>query len=353
MKRLPNLTSLRFLLASLVVIFHIWQFCKHQGFPFFNNLAILNKGQEAVCMFFSLSGFLIIGQLYVEKTLSNTINLRHFFLRRIIRIFPVYYLVLSFGLIYYRLILPYLGFNYQNNYDLIEGVFLAYTFFPNIFALYQPGGIIEVLWSIGIEEQFYLFIAPLIFILPFKYIALFLLLFTIIYFGLYFSEFIQFLRNYKMLFFYFSFSGMCSVLWFTKKIRIKRFRFLLFVIFIIYFTTSVFKNNLSYTFYHFFSMVLFGSMICVLVEKSIRILENKVLTYLGKISYGIYMYHAISMQIVGYIFLKSNVYLKVSSLQAIIIFNLLVFTFTIITASLSYRYFETYFLNLKAKLRVE
>ena len=67
MKILPNLTSLRFVLAFLVVVFHIHQFFQNRGFPFFNHLAVLNKGDEAVWMFFSLSGFLIIRQLFVEK----------------------------------------------------------------------------------------------------------------------------------------------------------------------------------------------------------------------------------------------------------------------------------------------
>ncbi|HEY6142318.1 MAG TPA: acyltransferase [Flavobacterium sp.] len=347
MKKLPNITGLRFILASLVMIFHIPQFCQNRGFPFFNNFPVFNKGEAAVCMFFSLSGFLIIRQLYIEKSVSNSINLQHFFLRRTLRIFPLYYLVLSFGLVYYRLILPYFGFDYQNNYDLIQGVFLSYTFFPNIFALYKPGGIIEALWSIGIEEQFYLLIAPLTFILPFKHIVRFLGFFTIVYFLLYYSELIGFLENYEMLFFYFSFSGMCSILLLNNKIKLQKFRILFFVIFILYFTTSIFKNNLSTTFYHLFSMILFGLLICVLVEKPIKIIENKVLNHLGKISYGIYMYHAIMMQVTGFIFLKLNVHLRISSLYSILLFNLLVFTFTLITAHLSYKYFESYFLNLK------
>jgi peptidoglycan/LPS O-acetylase OafA/YrhL len=302
-------------------------------------------------MFFSLSGFLIIRQLYVEKSTCNTIHLRNFFLRRVLRIFPLYYLVLSFGLVYYRLILPYFGFDFQSNYDLIQGIFLSYTFFPNIFAIYQPGGIIEVLWSIGIEEQFYLFIAPLLFVMPLKHSVRFLLVFTSLYFILYFSEWISFLKNYNMPFFYFSFSGLCSILLLNIKIKLQLHRAILFVIFILYFTTSIFINNLSNTFYNLFSMLLFGLVICALAEKPIKILENKLLNYLGKISYGVYMYHAIMMQVAGFIFLKFSIHLKISSLSCILFFYLLVFSFTILTAHLSYKYFESYFLNLKKVLK--
>ena len=104
MKRLPNITALRFILASLVMIFHIPQFCQNRGFPFFNNLAIFNKGEEAVYIFFSLSGFLIIRQLYIEKSTSNSIDLRRFFLRRVLRILPLYYLVCIVGPLTYILI---------------------------------------------------------------------------------------------------------------------------------------------------------------------------------------------------------------------------------------------------------
>ena len=353
MKLLPNLTGLRFFLAFLVVIFHVPQFCQNRGFPYFNSLAIFNKGDEAVYMFFSLSGFLIIRQLYIEKLNTNSVNLKNFFLKRVVRIFPLYYLVLTFGFIYYRFILPYFGFDYENNYDLVYGIFLSYTFFPNIFSHFSPGGIIEVLWSIGIEEQFYLLIAPLIFIIPFKYIIRFLIVFTIFYFIMYFSETIKFISNYKMLFFYFSFSGLCSILSLNKNIKFQFFKYFCFLLFIIYFTTSIFRNNLTDTYFHLISMILFGLTLCCFTGKPIKFLENKIVTYLGKISYGIYMYHTIMMQFVGYLFLKSNIYLHISNLYSIIIFHVLVLISTIITAHLSFKYFESYFLNFKNKLKAK
>jgi peptidoglycan/LPS O-acetylase OafA/YrhL len=349
MKLIPNINGLRALLAFVVVIFHIPQFCQNRGFPFFNNLAIFNKGNEAVCMFFSLSGFLIIRQLYIEKSTTNSINLLNFFRRRILRIFPLYYLVLTFGFLYYRWILPYMGFNYENNYNLINGIFLSFSFFPNIFATYSPGGIIEVLWSIGIEEQFYLLIAPLIFIIPFKKINSFLLVFTIIYFVLYFSESVKFINDYNMLFFYFSFSGFCAIIIHYKSIKLYNFRYLIIVLFVFYFTTSIFKNNMADLYYHLLSMILFGITLCSFAEKPIKLLDNKPMIYLGKISYGVYMYHAIMMQFVGFIYLKSNLFLKISNLSSILIFNLLVFISTILLAHLSYKYFESYFLKLKYK----
>ena len=351
-KRIPNLTPIRFILALLVVIFHIPQFFENRGFPFFNDLAIFHKGTEAVYMFFSLSGFLIIKQLFIEKEYSNTINLKYFYARRILRIFPLYYLVLTFGFLYYHLILPFFGFEFENNYDLLSGILLSISFFPNIFASYSPGGILEILWSIGIEEQFYLFIAPLFLLLPLKRIVLFLGFFTISYFLIYFSEYLPFLEKYQMLFFYFSFAGLCSILFNYSIVQalIKKLRYPILLVFIIYLTTSIFKNNFNYFFYNLFSFILFGLVVSVLAIKPIKILQNRTMDYLGKISYGIYMYHAIIMQLVGFIYLKIISKLGFQKTLDVIIINLLVIIITIIISHFSYKYYESYFLKLKLKM---
>jgi len=354
-KRIPNLTPIRFILALLVVIFHIAQFSENRGFPFFNKLPIFHKGTEAVYMFFSLSGFLIIKQLFIEKKETSSINLKSFYKRRILRIFPLYYLVLTFGFVYYRIILPFFGFEFENNYDLLSGIFLSITFFPNIFSNYSPGGILEILWSIGIEEQFYLFIAPLFLLLPLKRIILFLSVFTSIYFLLFFSEYLVFLKEYKMLFFYFSFGGLCSIIHSHNYFQtlIKKLRYPILLIFIIYFTTEIFINNFNPFFYNLFSFVLFGFVISALAVKPIKILQNKTMNYLGKISYGIYMYHAIVMQLVGLIYLKVISKFGFQNPLDIIIINVCIIFVTIIVSHLSFKYYESYFLNLKNKANIK
>lgn len=353
MRKMPNLTALRFFLALLVMLYHIPQFCEHRGFPYFDSLPFLHKGQEAVYLFFSLSGFLIIRQLYIEKTTEKTIFIVPFFLRRILRIWPLYYLILSFGFLYYRVVLPYFGFPFDNKYDLIEGILLSATFFSNIFATYKPGGIIEILWSIGIEEQFYLFIAPLFFLLPSKKILLFLTLFTGIYFAVFASDIIPFLSDYNMLFFYFSFSGICSILLLNPLFNeiLQKYRTLIFSFFFIYLLTYFFNHNLSKPMYHLLSMFLYGLTIGCLSTQEIPFLKNKQLNYLGNISYGIYVFHAIAMQFVGLLYMKLNIHLKLPATLSILLFNLLVLAITIIISHLSYKYYESHFLNLKQKFR--
>lgn len=352
MKQLPNINSLRFFLALLVVLFHLPQFCINRGFPFFDELSIFHKGTEAVYVFFSLSGFLIIRQLYHEKLTTDNINLKQFYTNRALRIFPLYYLILIFGFLYYELILPNLGFPSDRQYNLLEGIILGATFFANILATYKPGGMLEILWSLSIEEQFYIVIAPLMALISTKRISILLIVFTIIYFFIYNGFDIQFLKKYNMLYYYFSLSGIIAILSVKfPKIRFPNVvRILILGLFVAFFTTSLF-SNLKDFYYHLFAMILFPLSIWILATKPIILLSNRFMNYLGKISYGIYMYHSVTFQILGFVFLKVIDYKIINSISFIFIFYLGSISLTIIISHFSYQYFERLFLNMKKNYR--
>jgi peptidoglycan/LPS O-acetylase OafA/YrhL len=94
-------------------------------------------------------------------------------------------------------------------------------------------------------------------------------------------------------------------------------------------------------------MILFGLFLTVLSKKPIFILENQTLKYLGTISYGIYMFHAIAMQIVGLVYIKLQIENKTPSYLYILSYTFLIIFLTIIMAHLSYKYYESYFLKFK------
>ena len=350
MKVLPNLTSLRFFLALLVVIFHLPEFCSKHGIPYYNLLPIFHKGEEAVYMFFSLSGFLIIRQLYLEKIYTKTVSLKKFFIRRILRIFPLYFLILFFGLLYYNFILPKLGFPFNSNYKMYEGVLLSMLFLPNVFALlYSPGGIIEVLWSIGVEEQFYIFIAPVMLFLPTKKIVIFLLFFTITFFWIFFQEETSLFRKFGMYFFYFTSSGLFSILILKYQfLTINKVIFYIFLItLIVYFSSDFFIRFFSTQGYHFFSMMLFSTVISLMSISSLKYFDTKRINYLGQISFGIYMYHSIVIQFIGLIYVKILSQFLINQIIFILFYNFLVITITIAISHLSYQYYELYFIKKK------
>ena len=113
---------------------------------------------------------------------------------------------------------------------------------------------------------------------------------------------------------------------------------IVFLIFLI--LNGVYIPKIHNEFYSF----LFGIIILNFASnnKIIISIENNVFKYLGKISYGLYMYHPIG--IVLSIFISDQIGFKSNW-----IIYPLCFIFTIIMAGLSYKYFETFFLKLKIK----
>ncbi|MFK7783403.1 acyltransferase family protein [Psychroserpens sp.] len=355
MQRLPNLDPLRFILATLVMIFHIPQLSRNQGLPYFLDAPIFNRGTQAVYMFFVLSGFLIIRIIYKKKQ-QNSFSIRKFYVRRILRIFPLYYLIVIFGFLFYWIVLPALNIPFENNYNLGEGIALTVFFLPNIFAiLLKPGGILEILWSIGIEEQFYLIIAPLLFFVRRQRVLLIIFLFTISYFVIYHLDMFYILKRFSFVYYFLFAGGLIAILEEKKYLEFLKYSvaipIVIIVTTILYFVTDVFLFEYAWL-RNLFTMLLFSLFIHTLshnnFEKSI---QNKLLNYLGQISYGIYMFHAIAMNIVVFFMLKIQALEIFNDTITIVLINILIFAITILMAHLSYKYYESYFLKLKTKFR--
>ena len=122
-------------------------------------------GEWGVKLFFVLSGFLITGILLRSRTLADTsrnnrkFQLRQFYARRALRIFPLFYSVVIFAAV--------IGIR-----PIRETLFWHLTYASNIFYSLQNGwaGPASHLWSLAVEEQFYLFWPLLILYLPEKYL---------------------------------------------------------------------------------------------------------------------------------------------------------------------------------------
>ena len=147
-----GLNGIRAIAALIVVFWHTDQFIPDlfntPSFGFNKN----GMAGYAVDMFFVLSGFLITYLLFVEKDKTKTIDLKKFYMRRIYRIWPLYYLAVCIVLVLiYFDIIP---FNGNNIYHSI----LLYLFLlanaAKILGLKLP--FVSPLWSVGVEEQYYL-----------------------------------------------------------------------------------------------------------------------------------------------------------------------------------------------------
>ncbi len=354
MQRIKNLDPLRGFLALCVIIYHIPAISDTVGLPSFDDLPIFNRGDNAVFVFFTLSGYLIIGLLYDEKINNNSINIKQFYIRRILRLYPVYYLVLIFGFLYYHLVLPALNISFEINYNLLEGIAWNVFFLPNVFkGLYNPGGILIILWSIGIEEQFYLFIAPLLSALPFNKYFKILLLFTIIYFIIFHIPYFSFFKKFGFLYFFMSAGGAIAIL--SKigyQVHFNSFilRLLTYITFILHFFTDLFEFDRD-MFNLLFEVVLYSLLIVNLVNDDRVVIKSYFFNYLGKVSYGIYMYHMIVVNVVLFVFLKIEYINNLPNWITILLINVFCLLGTIMIAHFSYQYFESYFIQLKSKFR--
>jgi peptidoglycan/LPS O-acetylase OafA/YrhL len=107
-------------------------------------------GAFGLSLFFFLSAFLITELLQRERALTGSIALRNFYVRRILRIWPLY-----FGFVLLMYVLGQLIPQYRAG----AGFYLSYTFMvANVFMIIHGvgSGPLVPLWSISIEEQFYL-----------------------------------------------------------------------------------------------------------------------------------------------------------------------------------------------------
>jgi len=353
-KRIKNLDSLRGLLAILVLLYHLPLVSRAVGLPYFNDLPIFHRGYHAVAVFFCLSGYLIIGLLYDEKKRTGGIDIKNFYIRRVLRLYPVYYLVMFFGFFFYHYLLPTLNVPFQINYDLYQGLLLCIGFLPNVFAkLYDPGSILSILWSIGIEEQFYLIIAPVLFTLPLHKYSKYLLIFTIVYFIAFHTETLSFLMEFGFFYFFMSMGGLLAV-WERKgySIVFKSFamRVLVYFIFAMHFTTDLFQFE-NVMVQNGFELILFNLLIVNLANDERITMGSKFANYLGRISYGIYMYHMIVINFVLFVFLEIQKRMALDTWTTVLVINAITLLLTIFVSHISYKYFELYFLKLKNRFR--
>ena len=153
-KYLPSIDSLRALAVLAVIIYHV-------------DVNYLPGGFLGVDLFFVLSGYLISSLIIKEFRKTGTVNLYNFYIRRARRLLPAVYFMITIGLVVMVLFNEVLlrkshldaifGYIYSSNWWYI---FHKLDYFDS-FGAQSP---FKHLWSLAIEEQFYM-IFPLLFLL--------------------------------------------------------------------------------------------------------------------------------------------------------------------------------------------
>jgi peptidoglycan/LPS O-acetylase OafA/YrhL len=321
---------------------------------FFLNSKI-HWGPLGVRLFFVLSGFLITGILLRCRELVDLYNqdawftIRRFYVRRFLRLIPIYYLTIFATKI--------LDFNSIS----IKTIVWHLTYTSNIyFSIHDWDATTSHFWSLSVEEQFYLFWPFIIILLPRKYLLTAILLTIVI--GPFFRILIMAVglsngtREYILTFACLDSLGMGALLAFCNQNResLKQAKkYLCIFCFWLGIPSFVALNwvglpNTDNSIVGFLEVALgdmTASMFFVwLIDRAARgfrgftgvLLEWEPLIYLGKISYGIYVYHLLIAHVLDQLF----TYLGSPLLDWVWIKFLIKTVATITVAVISWQFFE-------------
>lgn len=338
MNSLPNtqgnpsiltLTSLRFFFAFFVFLSHLTMDFGNQKISWLQR-NFFYEGFLGVSFFFILSGFVLAYSTakYISKDKTFQLNKRKFYLARIFRIYPLHLLTLIISVAIY----PSFYFS-----KFIVMVFLVHSFIPDstyFFAYDSPS------WSISDEMFFYILFPFLVSIIikrektSIAIVILLLILLIIIkpYIPLFYEKFIYYINPIiRLLDFYI---GILLYFVYTKiknKINYKLGNILEFssiIIFIIFFMAHFWIDKaFRYSIYYWIPMSFI--ILAFSLQKGLlsKILQNKILVYLGEISFAFYLTHLIvrslylNLNLPISFFFTTFVWLIVSLLLSSIIFE--------------------------------
>ncbi|RZK11207.1 MAG: acyltransferase [Flavobacterium sp.] len=373
-KHFAGLDGLRFISITFVILHHLFTFKTNFGFSRFDLPFVYWVAFCGIRIFFIGSGFLITYLLLKELELHGKINFRNFVMRRILRIWPAYYLLVLLFLLFFKT--DFFRIPGTTDVYLQSGYSFSNIFYLSFLPHWQPffyptAPLIYHTYTIGIEEQFYIVWGLLMRYFP-KYS------FTIFTGIVVSSPILNLLHEYSFAyvqshqgafpilkifnafvtyfaysqFSTFAFGSLFAYAVFHKSrwvsyFRLRRVQFVVYSFLILFLIT---KFDMPFIGYDYVS-ILMG---CVLVmstfkEESIVNYSTRSMNYLGKISYGIYLFHIFA------IVLACKLVGTITSIESTIATTfflcLITLAISIALGSLSYHYFEVYFLKLKEHFR--
>ncbi len=132
------------------------------GLPNLTRLSLFNQGPLAVTFFFVLSGFLITYLLLREHEQHVAIDVPRFYVRRILRIWPLYFLMVFIGLVLIPAGIKLGRVRYDAPFHSLDVAPYFLLFMPFVVNLTYGNHFLTPLWSVGVEEIYYLLWAPIV-----------------------------------------------------------------------------------------------------------------------------------------------------------------------------------------------
>ncbi|QNI36966.1 acyltransferase family protein [Edaphobacter albus] len=359
-KRMPHIQALdgvRGLAITLVLLVHLlWSSNRPTGSFFIDLLLkVKNAGWIGVDLFFALSGFLITGILF--DSLTGKHYFRNFYMRRALRIFPLYYGVLFVLFLVFR-----------PTWNTGRQLYVLLFYLQNTSLWWHGSQVAAIkditghLWSLAVEEQFYLVWPVIVFLVRDRrkllWVALALAFTAPVTRMILLAHGANFEATYKLTIC--RSDALLAGGWLALAIRGKHresilraaapvFGLAVVACLIIAWKTGSFNwednrliNGLGYSILALASTSLIA-MALVPGSRTASIMNWSVLRWLGKYSYGIYIFHQM-MGVIYAAFLQTHIHSRGGLHAAILICNLML-TFPL--AWLSFRFYERRFLRLK------
>ena len=381
-KYFPSLDIVRFVAFMLVFVSHASLFFGYHndsaGWVQFREI-FLTHGDLGVTFFFVLSGFLITYLLMSERHQNGVINIKKFYMRRLLRIWPLYFITLIIATVFLPYFVGIMGVKNTLPFDVFQNLnnYPWYVFFLGNFNMFVGGGApavtLAVLWSISVEEQFYLLWPLAIKTIKKRYLPWILstvVILATVYRFVYANDY----STVK----YSTFSVMsdiaigCMVAWlFFEKSRLTLWAKNLSHVkaFFLYYS-SLTILILSRSFIYDVQIewvkriligiepVIFAILFACIISRLAGLRDDfitgkhpvqKMFVYLGQISYGLYCYHMIVLVLILTAFSQAGYSIVYSSIPQMFAVFFLTLVVTIIFAMVSYHFIERKILKLKNK----
>ena len=343
----PELDCLRFFAFLFVFISHAFSiepaYYTHLGLSQSAALwlsKVVGVGGLGVALFFVLSSYLITELLIREHNRSGKLDIKSFYVRRALRIWPLYF---------FFLILVYLTIPQSSPYALeskfILPMFLLVGNWAVIFYNGMGASVAGPLWSISVEEQFYLawpLVIARVGVKNLKRVCLVVIVFanlTRVVMEKRGAGFVAFWCSTVTWMDAIAAGALIALLLRGEAPRRTRIQRLLLGAggIIIWVLQARFRHFLVYPDVASYPLIIIGSVMMLLAMLGSRI-TNPILVYLGRISYGLYVYHVLALALVSFLFVK---YSPVHAGAGLAL--------TMLMAAASFRWLEEPFLKLKKR----
>ena len=337
---IKTLNGLRGLAAILVILSHLPQIESGVISEWLKFILYSSKiSYFGVDIFFVLSGFLITRNILHELK-KKSFSLKTFFLKRTLRIFPIYYITV---------ILVFFVIDKRHFFELL-------LYFSNItFSIDYSSHPLRTTWSLAVEEQFYLIWPHVInkvkgkrtlFVVLCSFVMIAFIPRFICIFSANIGGRIQYLVDLIPIHFMaIGAIGAFFLFFFRNQVEIILNNKFLFIVNTFLVIISLFAPYSFIGFKVLFGFLALFQLMFITTIKAANNLAGDALEFVGSISYGVYMYHPFVMFICFAIF--NNLF----SIEENWLYNVglysSIFSLTIGLSYLSYNFFESKFIKLK------